>query len=433
MIENKMRCGRGYMRNDTILTCNQKRQIHFFEITFYVYISWFFLPICRGYLFGGIFNIVFFSFYALAVGQLLLLNLKTYYKKEMWLVVYPVLYYIIVLTILCVLNVKDSNRHVRISFTFWGVLLYYFMLEKYPESRKRVSRYVLCLFLITYITTFVGIAIDGNAARTITHASSGEEVSSSLLKKNIAGIYFVQMSIMFVPFAMFRLMEKKRGRLLSVAFLLIEFLFLMRASFTISLVMYFCAIGISLVVLKNNKDKRMIFIKVLGISFLFMIMVIIDFEYIFKWMGENIDNSMISERMFDMYNLLIGEKDTGDAGIRLELYTSSLKTFLDNPFGVGPNYSYVIFDEGIGHHSQMLDDFARYGIAGVWFYFVFLRNYYRFLKCKFEPYCAKPLAIPIIILYSLFLILNISFRSSAEGVMMFLILPEILEITDKSN
>lgn len=421
------------MENNTILTYEQKNRIKLFEISFCIYVSWFFLPICKGYIFGGIYNLIFFCFYALAMGNLLLLNLRTHFKRDIWLVVYPVICYMLVMCVMYLLDVKDADKHIRVSFTFWGILLYYFLLDKYSESRIRIAKYVLCLYVITYITTLIGITTDVTAARTISHAASNDELSASLLRKNISSIYFIQMSVMFVPFAVSVLLNKKKGRLPALGFLILEFFFIMQASFTVSLIMYFIVLALSIVFLKEDEDKYALLAKTLLLGVVIFLMIVVDWKFIFKWLGENIENSYISQRMLEMSNLLDNSKDTGDAGLRLELYLSSIKTFSENLFGVGPNYSYIKFDEGIGHHSQMLDDFARFGVAAVCFYFVFLKNYYKFLKQKYSAYSAEKIAIPILCLYILFLILNLSFRSADEAIMMFLIIPEMMTLTEKKS
>lgn len=404
------------------------KDIHFFEICFIIYITWFFLPISKGYFFGGIYNVIFFVFYILAMVHLVLLNLKTNFDKISFGVVFPILIYMVVMSLMCLIDLKDANKHIRVSFTFWGTLLYYFLLDEFPDSKRRIVKYVFFLTIVTYVTTLIGITIDNSAARTISYAGANGEISNSLLKRNISGVYFIQMSIMFVPLAFYVFVNsKKRIKFFAFAFLVVEFYFVLRASFTISLAIYVLAIMLSFFFFVGKRNSDML-LKIIGICTAGLLLISIDWASIFKWLSDNIENTFISNRMEDMYNLLIGGKKTGDAGLRMDLYVSSLKTFSENLFGIGPNYSYIKFDEGIGHHSQMLDDFARYGIFGIMFYLVYIKNYYRLIKSRYSQSNCGDVAAPMIALYFIFLLLNLSFRSSDESVVMFLVLPEIMEI-----
>ncbi len=90
-----------------------------------------------------------------------------------------------------------------------------------------------------------------------------------------------------------------------------------------------------------------------------------------------------------------------------------------------------MFDEGIGHHSQLLDDLARYGVLGLAFYVVFLLGYYLNLKKEWEKLGRPQIALLITGTYACFLILNLGFRSADEAVIALFIMPILPTILQK--
>jgi len=164
------------------------------------------------------------------------------------------------------------------------------------------------------------------------------------------------------------------------------------------------------------------------ISALLVIILVIPWEDILFFLSSNIKNEWISNRL---QSVAISDEQGGNVGLlgnRVNLYASSLHTFANNVFGIGPEYSYRMYDNGIGYHSQILDDLARYGIAAIIFYGCFFRSYYVLLVKQWKQINMEEVAMPIIIIYICFLFLNPGFTSAYESVMMFLIIPLLPEL-----
>jgi O-antigen ligase len=113
----------------------------------------------------------------------------------------------------------------------------------------------------------------------------------------------------------------------------------------------------------------------------------------------------------------------GNLESRVEVYLASINTFLEHPFGVGPEYSFVTLENGIGYHSQFLDDLARYGIFGFVFHFAFIVGYYQLLRKQWSKINMQQIALPVSLIYFLFLTLNPGFTSPHEGVLLLFLIP----------
>ena len=115
-----------------------KTNIKLYEILFCIYCTWFFLPFFQGFLFGGVWNNIFFSFYAMSIVLVGIRNIRKSHSAIETKVIYPIVIYMIVFTIMCMLDIKDANAHIRVSFTYWGTFLFFFCTEKDYESRIRI-------------------------------------------------------------------------------------------------------------------------------------------------------------------------------------------------------------------------------------------------------------------------------------------------------
>jgi len=401
---------------------NSAERIKLFEIFLWIFFLWYYMPIMRGFFYSGTYNLHFFTFYVCGIG-LLLLRVIIQKKKIIikFNVLFPVIIYFLFFSVLCFLDIGDAQRHIRVSFMFWGTLIVYYLTADYPCQRKRLVIFALIMLVVTFITSMYGVIMDPSAARTLTFAANDIAEDLLLRIKNIGDIYFFQCTVIMVPiFITFILKNYKRKFCFIV--LVLSLYALISASFTISLILYFVAIVLSYISNKRFTSKVMI------ISALLVIILVIPWEDILFFLSSNIKNEWISNRL---QSVAISDEQGGNVGLlgnRVNLYASSLHTFANNVFGIGPEYSYRMYDNGIGYHSQILDDLARYGIAAIIFYGCFFRSYYVLLVKQWKQINMEEVAMPIIIIYICFLFLNPGFTSAYESVMMFLIIPLLPEL-----
>lgn len=384
------------------------------ELFICVFYTWYFLPVCNALFWTPMYKILFFGCFAVGIAGMMFFN-----KIRLNAVVVIVAMYMLYMASLYFLRIDDADAHIRISFTFWGTALLYFGVLN-DDSRIRIGKFLFLLFIITAITSAIGVVKDNSAARTIAHASIDDSIQRQLKLRNIASLGLYQGMVYFVPLLVF-MPKTPKQKIAAVVMLLSILAILINASFTIALIVYVVALFLSLI-LKTKGVNRVVTFPLIAIA---IIVAIINGEQILSYLASIIDNSKISVRILEMRDMLYYNTYSGDAGLRWELYEVSYKTFLSNPLGVGAYYSYNKFENGIGYHSQLLDDLARFGLLAVGFYVVFFSGYYRQLKNSWKQNGAPQIAIVVCIVYILLLILNLGFRTAEESVIILYLMPVI--------
>lgn len=405
------------MNSDKIKNIELKRLFEFLVGIFYV---WYFLPICQALFWNNSVKYICFGCFAVGIIGLLFLN-----GIRLNAIIVAVGGYLLIFSMLYLLNVDDANAHIRISFTFWGTALLYFGILD-DGGRIRIGKVLLFLYAITVITSSIGVIIDDAAARTLAHAAADDTLQTAYKMKNIASIYLFQCLICFVPILIF-IPKQRKQKMISIILLTAILLVLMNASFTISLIVFVVAVVLS-ILLKGTGTKRMLITVILGIV---AIAFLANGSSVLYFLSSVIDNEMISVRLAELAAGFSSGNLAGDAGLRLDLYVSSLTTFFENPFGVGAHYSYHPFENGIGYHSQLLDDMARYGIFALAFYITFIVGYYKHLRRTWHRLNCPQVAAVVTSIYVILLILNLSFRSADESIVMLFIMPVLPQLIEK--
>lgn len=382
------------------------------EILICVFYTWYFLPVC---------NALFWSlpFKLIAIGSLLLGATYSFFLNGLRynLMLVAVLAYMAVFTLLYALGIGDAHAHIRVSFTFWGTALTYAVLS--DEARFRVGKYLLLLFIVTFITSAIGVTINNRAARTIAHAAADDELQRGFKMMNIASIYLFQCSIFFVP-PLLALAKTLKAKIWAGALVAFIFFVLVNASFTIAMLAFVFVLAFSFVVKERAKANRWAMAAVIMTA---ATATFFNGYDLLTMAARAVKNDQVSVRLFELRDMIYLGQSVGDAALRNELYLTSWRTFSENIFGVGPNYSYVMFDGGIGHHSQILDDLARYGVLALAFYIAFLSGYYLNLRNEWQKLGRPQLAWAITLTYCGFLFLNLGFRSAEEAVIALFIMP----------
>lgn len=399
--------------------------IHFSEIFLGVYYLWFFLPFMRT-TFTGIYKYLFFGFFLVGVALLVWKNINAYGMiiKINHTIVAPILVYMTFMVFLCLFDFHDALDHIRVSFTFWGTALVYYLMGVIPDGRRRFAQFLILIALFTTITSVIVLWNDPSAARALTSSTQTKEALEKdyyLGRMNVSSIYLFQgiatLSPIFVG-----LIKKKHiwFGLLGLAF---SFAILLKASFLIALgVMVF---GVMLSLVQNEKKNP---IPYLIASVMALIAFILPWSEIFSYLADAINDDFISVRLDELSLLFEVGNVTGDTAGRVDTYSLSISTLLQHPLGVGPYYFSREARQFIGKHSQILDDLARYGVAALAFYCAFLKRYHALLEEKWRRIGMGSIAGSITIAYIALLLLNIGFRSAEESVIMLFILPELPEI-----
>ena len=397
-------------------------KINIFEPFLWVFYTWYYFPIARAFFKSGFYNQVFFAVFGcgclLCVLQFLLNRFKVEVKYTPLI---PVLLYILMFSALWLFEIGDAGRHIRISFTFWGSLIIFYLSGYFPSARKRLGKLMLILFLITIFTSVLGVVSIPSAARILTYAANDIEEDLVIRMFNIGGISFFQGLVICVPI-LITFIFKKKYVVFSIVLLVTIFVGILSASFTISILLFFIALVMGYLFNNNSWKQAIILIGAL------IVVLLVPWDKLFYGLSEIIDNDIVAQRFESIASTMSNNALSGNLKSRVDLYVSSLNVFLNHPFGVGAQYSYVTYDNGIGYHSQMLDDLARYGILAVGFYIAFFSGYFSLLKQRWAKLEMSQIAVPVTILYILFLIFNLGFTSAHESVLMLLIIPTLPEL-----
>ena len=406
---------------------SQRRSIELTDIAslfLSVYYTWYCLPFMRATFNSGLYKYLFFGCFAAGAAVLILARLQhngmaiTFRPWHSILV--PVVAYMAVMSILYLLRVGDAAGHIRVSFTFWGTAIVYYLFSFDSKAQARFGKYLLLLFCITAATSVAGIFMDNSAARAITNASQREEAIARdyvLMRKNISGIYLFQSMVIFAPVTVMML-RYRRKPVWGLILLLFIAVAILKASFTIPLMILVVGCGLALIA-----DRRVpvTLILVLCLALLFLL----PMDRILSFFADVIPNRYISTRLTEVAVFLRQHSVQGDLQLRLQCYQYSLRTALQHPLGVGAWYSYVTGEHGIGYHSEILDDLARYGIFALGFYLLFFYEYARLLRGQWTKIGLACVTFPVCAVYVLCLLLNIGFRSADESIFMLFILPAL--------
>lgn len=410
---------------ESIQNKSQNNSIYLSELFLGVYYLWFFLPFMRT-TYGGVYKYFFFLFFLLGIFLLVLENINTYglQIKIKPTILGPILIYMAFMVCLCLFNFHDARAHIRVSFTFWGTALIYYLMGVHPDGRRRFGQFLIVITIFTIITSYIVLWENPRAARALTSAvATAENLAEDyyLGRKNVSSIYLFQGIAVLSP--IFVCLIKKKHVLFGLLGLVLSFSILLRASFLISLSVMILGIMLALVQNEKNNIFFSIVITILVIAALF-----IPWSKIVSFLAYEINNDKISERLNELSLLLEYGTAIGDTEARIDVYMRSITTWLSLPLGVGPYYSSYEARGIIGRHSQILDDLARYGVAALVFYCIFLKRYYVLIKEKWSKIGMGNVSGSITIVYATLLLLNIGFRSAEESVIMLFILPELPEI-----
>ncbi len=394
-------------------------KIRLFELFFWIYYIWYYFPLARTFFRSGVYNQLFFAIFACGIALCAVdVVLHSPMIQLKYSALLPVLAYFAVFTVMVFFDVETASRHIRISFTFWGTLIVYYFTSVYPEVQKRLATLVLVMFLVTTVTSLVGVINNPSAARTLAYAANDIQEDLAIRMMNIGGIEFFQGLVICVPI-LISFVYRRKYRVLSIILTVLILAALLSASFTIALIMFFVALALSYLANQTTVKKYLV------ISVLLIALLVIPWSALLSQLASAISNEKVSERLQSIATALSTGYIGGDLKSRLQVYMVSLETFLKNPFGLGPYYTYVTMQNGIGYHSQVLDDLARYGIFAIAFYAAFFVGYYQLLREQWRKIRMEQIVLPVILIYFAFLVLNPGFTSAHEGVLILFLIPAV--------
>ena len=180
----------------------------------------------------------------------------------------------------------------------------------------------------------------------------------------------------------------------------------------------------------KSKFLRTIFIIAI-VSFAFVLYNSNLIDNLFSYLSSKFDVIRIQERVYTILNFL-KSGDYQNAGVRsfsyrIEYFFNSLKSFGKRPFfGVGDHReSYEI----IGNHSEIIDNFGRYGVVGGIVFLSIIVYHISFLWKK-NVLINKSILLQITVIPIIFIMRNLTGVAigSAFGILFFIFIPAEIDL-----
>jgi|SRR5690625_1988245 len=397
-----------------------------------VYFIWYITPVFRAYFYGTFFNAIIIGLIGVWLLTAILLNPKWIFQWNLHLIIVTI--QIIGFIIMALLGIGGGAlAYMKIGVSFWFTLYVYHFYASlgWRMVIGRIGTLVLISLFITGITTLIGLISIPSAARMLTSSSTLVEDNFMLNSKNIGGFDFVYGLIIFIPTLIsFMIFRRTRGKinLLKLSFLLLIILIFyitLKSSFTIALISLI--LGIVLGLISKMKPRSIILVIILSC----VVYQLLPNETLGGYLNKvayNLENPYVSERLHDIGNNLKGVQSTSShLSNRTILYDMSFNTFIDHPItGVGPYY--YVSGVGVGYHSQILDDLARYGVFGLSFYLLFFYTFYKYINKQWKKLDFNGNLFVSLLIFLFVSFLNPTFSSQTISIIVFFLLPALPDI-----
>ncbi len=262
-------------------------------------------------------------------------------------------------------------------------------------------------------------------------ANSDKKITSAYASAFMANFSFVNGTTLVSLFWLFnfRTAHDRRIRLFSLAMVVMGVFLLIRAQYSIALFLFVIFAFIMLIF--SSKKQRGNSIK--AVFLVLGLLILLPFAgSILQSLSDMIPSGYVARRLKSLGKMLSldGIQQGSDLDARLRLYKLSVSTFFDNFFfGVGGKYYGA---NGLaGGHSQILDNFAYYGVLFgsqfIWYLICIFKNGAAFFTDDFRHTYRM-----IFIVYMIQCLLNTSYNTEMLFTIFF-ILPSLIYSAQNSR
>lgn len=328
----------------------------------------------------------------LALLSLVVLVIKYFHKgnKKVFLLT---LFFI---TITFIINYIASDkayliRHLQLYIFLALIFLSTIVINLSIEKKKNIIFIILVFNLIALIGTYFGLLIDGHASRALSKSGDG---AIELTEQGIGGYGTIYANVVLIPVFFYL-----KNKIVTSNFKIIIWLNIVFAIIVIIKANYLIAVLITifqLIAFLYNRSKgiRKVLLVILVMVTLFFIPYNLD--SIENVSGELVEGTTYAIKHKDFFSQINGqESQHGSVSGRLERYQRSFKMIFINPV-IG-----VLSYNDIGKHSNILDQFAQFGIV---FFSLFI---YLLLKLPLQIMKSEKIKIHLIIIITSILLLGL--------------------------
>lgn len=302
-----------------------------------------------------------------------------------------------------------------VAFWSFAIIFEFYFKNKDIEAMHFIAIALLIVITITAVTTTCASMIYPNISKNTYLDGSG---SNLMYQLNVGGFDYVAGMCILVP-TLIQLFVRKRNKLLVIPILTcVSAIFL--SGYTIAFLIFM--VGIVGIIISEKNGK-------MNFKRLALLMIILLIGFLFVRSAKNLvdfiakSNEHLASRLYELIDLSRGSlAGTSDIASRFYFYQMSLKTFASRIlYGVGPYYFYGGI--GIGNHSQIFDDLARYGIGICIVYLIFIINFCKWI-IKIVQHSKQEFYLDVsFLLFCLLSILNPTLILPILGLVLFVILP----------
>tara|TARA_R100000406_G_scaffold65482_2_gene46153 strand:+ start:10359 stop:11708 length:1350 start_codon:yes stop_codon:yes gene_type:complete len=330
----------------------------------------------------------------------------------------------------------DITQHVQIWIMLFFLIFY--------ESRRHDVRSMSLIFWVMlatlpiwFYTTYTAFDTFGShAARYLTRSS---DLARELTSDGVGGYSLIYSIVVLLPILMVMLLNIRRFvpldeprflrplsripflvYILVLANLVLGFAVVVRAGFSIAIVLAVFSISLSLLFKRRSPLMLMMTPLMLMFAWLMYQMALIPLLEALRPLTEG---TSYHRKLLDVIESLRSEQGQGTLDDRLSRYGRSIDLFIRNPiFG-------VISDRDVGKHSAYLDAFARYGVL-IGSVFVYLLTYLpvRMMRGMRDNF---GLAFSVFGIMVALPLLNDVFASL--GVMLFILVPVACDLVERAR
>ena len=400
-----------------------------------IFIAWYILPLSKAYFSGMLANIVMVGMLGIFFITAFMLNSKEFFKsgKHSLIVIICIICYVVNMVIRR--DVGNAIGYAKVGIIFWiPVIMSNMFLHYYDDSKKRklIIFFIIC-FILTTIPTMIELTKDQGAIRALTYGGIDTVEDYARIKNNVGTFSYVYGLAILIPFFVYLFKENKNKKWL-LLILVLSIITLIEASFTIGMII--AVIGCIILYLNNNKHSVQKKLIIVLISVLLIVIFITYLPNLLIYIGNNIENEYFQQRFLEIANFIDNPENSaeGDLAGRIELYTKSFKTFLEHPIiGVGGYYYIENNNPGIGYHSEILDNMARYGIFSLVFVIAFFYYYRKYLLQISKSTKAKKIINTIIFSIIILAFINPCFNNEWISIIVFVLLPTYCSLEEGKN
>lgn len=331
------------------------------------------LPIMRPLL-GSYYNII-------QLGLLIIWGITAFIIFPEWIFRFNLYMFLLTIQVvffvgMCLFSqVGNPVSYMKIGLSFWipAYIFYFYYVKNDKLCLNIIGKFIFLCIITTIFTTLLGYQLVPNASRVLAYSSNSIEEDLFLKWKNIGGFDFIYGIVILIPALFSSYLNCKSKRIIMFFLLLICIALVLKAQFTIAIITMILVFFVLLLMQIKSKIKYIYLI--LSCCLIIFIPRNQVGNFIIN-LSHHISIEKVQERIFEIGNEIIGNQIDGDLSIRKDVYSLSLNTIKDNVLtGIGPYY--YISEAPIGYHSQLLDDFARYGILSpLWCCLFFTAMYF---------------------------------------------------------